>query len=344
MATLDIFRQDAFGVISLTDKINKQPFVPGRAGQVIDWAESGVSNLSIMIEEIAGELRLINPTPRGGPGETDRKEKRTVRLLAIPHYEIDGAVLADEVQSVRAFGSETEVETVMTIVNQRLQEHAAHRLDPTLEYQRLGAIKGIILNGDGSPLYNLFTEFGVSQPSTQYFDLTDASDKGRIRALCDNIVRSMARRLGGAPLPNVHAFVGDTFWDQLIKNAEIRETFLNQMQASQLREGTVYQTFNYGGITWENYRGGLGGIDGDAFTSFIDTDTAYFFPVGVPGLFRTIYGPADYMETVNTIGLPRYARQFPMPNGKGVSIESQMNALSYCTRPTALVQGVAGSA
>jgi hypothetical protein len=56
-------------------------------------------------------------------------------------------------------------------------------------------------------------------------------------------------------------------------------------------------------------------------------------------LFRTVYAPADYIETVNTIGLPRYAKQYPMPNDKGISLEMQMNALNYCTRPRVLIKG-----
>ena len=51
---LDVFNNDAFSVLSLTDAINRQPFVPGRAGTVIDWAEAGVTTLDVMLEEIAG--------------------------------------------------------------------------------------------------------------------------------------------------------------------------------------------------------------------------------------------------------------------------------------------------
>ena len=50
----------------------------------------------------------------------------------------------------------------------------------------------------------------------------------------------------------------------------------------------------------------------------------------------TRFGPADYEETVNTIGLPRYAKQWPMENGKGRSLEVQTNALCMCTQPAAL--------
>ena len=63
------------------------------------------------------------------------------------------------------------------------------------------------------------------------------------------------------------------------------------------------------------------------------------FPLGVPNLFRTVYAPADYVETVNTLGLPRYAKQWMSQNGKRIEMESQSNALSYCTRPRVLLQG-----
>lgn len=331
---LDVFKQDAFSVLSLTDAINKQPFVPGRVGQVIDWSERGVPTLSIALEEIDGTLQLINPSPRGGPGESVAKNKRTVRLLAIPHYQINDAIYADEVQGVRAFGSETQTQTVLSLVNSRLADHVQLKIDPTLEYQRVGAVKGVILNGDGSTLYDLFSEFGVTQASEIDFDLDAASPaSGALRTKCTGVVRAVATALGNAAFSGIHALCGDAFWDNLIAHSEVRATYLNQTEAAQLRGNAAYEVLDYGGIRWENYRGAVGG------SAFIHTDKVHLFPVGVPGLFRTVYGPADYLETVNTIGLPRYARQHEMQNGKGIDLEVQMNALSYCTRPSALFKG-----
>ena len=340
---LDIFTNDAFSVVSLTDMINRAPYLPGRAGTVIDWNEQGVTQLSVLVEEFGNELRLVNPTPRGGPGETMEKPGRTMRALVIPHYEIDDSVYADEVQGIRAFGSETILETVQGKVQQRLNMAAQLRLDPTLEYHRVGALRGIIVNRDGSVLYNLFNEFGITQPETIAFDFDNVTGTGRIRRLGDQANRAVMRRLGGVGYSGLYAFVGDDFWDALVNHIEVRETYLGQAEASDLRNGTVYSVFNYGGITWENYRGGIGGVDGAEHTPFIPPNEAQFFPTGVPGLFRTVYGPADYIETVNTVGLPRYAKQFRMPNDKGIYLETQMNALSYCTRPTALVRGVMGA-
>lgn len=341
MSVLNIFQDDAFSVIQLTDAINKIPFVPGRAGMLVPWDEQGVSTLTVMIEEIEGVLTLVDPTPRGGPGTTVAKERRTARSLTIPHYQVDDAIYADEVQGIRAFGQETMVDTVQGLVNRRQLSHVQQRLDPTLEYQRIGAVKGVILNGSGSTLYNLFTEFGVSQIGEIDFDLDAASPgSGVLRKKCAGVVRAIADVLGGTSFVGVHAFCGDAFFDDLLAHKEVVESYKGTPMAQVLREGYVYPNdqkingaFEFGGIVWENYRGSVGS------QKFVDTDKCHIFPVGVPGLFRTVYAPADYVETVNTIGLPRYSRQYMMPNGKGVSLEVQMNALNYCTRPRTLIQG-----
>lgn len=343
MPSLDVFNQDAFGVVSLTDAINNVPFTPGAAGRLIDWNERGVTTTSIMIEQQNGVLALINPTPRGGPGETTAKDKRNVRSLVIPHYQHDDAINADEVQGVRAFGSETEVQSVQGLVNQRLADAVNLVLDPTLELQRLGAVKGIILNADGSQLYNLFTEFSVSQETEIDFDLDNATPaSGALRKATAKATRLIANNLGGVPFTGIHAFCGDNFFDDLLAHVEVVASYSNTDMASVLRTGYVlpnnaatkiYGAFEFGGIVWHNYRGQNGA------SAMVDTNKCHIFPVGVPGLFRTVYAPADYVETVNTVGLPRYAKQWTTPNGKRIEMESQSNPLSYCTRPKVLLIG-----
>lgn len=335
---LDVFKNDAFSEITLSDAINKMPFIPGRAGKAIDWSEMGVMTPSIMIEEIAGTLVLLSPIPRGGPGQTTAKPKRTARSLTIPHYQVDDSVYADEVLAVRAFGQANMIQTIQEIVKAKLLQHIQLEMDPTLEYQRVGAVKGIILNGDGSTLYNLFTEFGVTQPTEVAFDLTAASPvSGAVRRTCAGVVRTIAEALGGVSYTGVAAFCSDSFWDDLIANSEVRSTYLNQAEAAQLRGGSAYGALNYGGITFENYQGKVGS------TAFVANDKANFFPVGVQGLFRTVYAPSDYVGMTSPVGQPRYAKQYEMANGKGVCLEAQMNALSYCTRPGTLVQGKRGA-
>ena len=42
------------------------------------------------------------------------------------------------------------------------------------------------------------------------------------------------------------------------------------------------------------------------------------------------------IETVNTMGKPRYVKQYEMPNDKGINLDTQMNALNMCTKPSVL--------
>lgn len=333
--TLDVFNQNAFSTVTLTDAINNVLFVPGRAGQIVGWEEEGVPTTSIMIEEQDGELKLLNPSPRGGPGATSADKPRKARSLIVPHYQHDDFILADSVQNVRAFGNTNVLESLQDRVNTKLEQHVRWKLDPTLEFQRVGAVKGIIINADGSTLYNLFTEFGVSQAAEVDFDLDNAAPaKGALRGVCDDVDRTMADALGSVPYTGIHALCGTDFWKNLIAHQEIHEVYLaSQTMAVALLNPMAYKTIKVGNITFEEYRGKNGA------TPFVATDKVHLFPVGVPGLWRTIYAPADYEETVNTNGLPRYAKQYPSPNGKGRHLESQMNALNYCTRPKSLVKG-----
>jgi hypothetical protein len=57
-------------------------------------------------------------------------------------------------------------------------------------------------------------------------------------------------------------------------------------------------------------------------------------------IYRTKYAPADYNETVNTMGRKLYAKQAPMEFDKGIKLEVQTNTMSWCTRPKALVGGI----
>jgi hypothetical protein len=334
---LDVFNSDLFSVVSLTDAINKPVFQPQRIGQMGLFTPRSVNTLTVIIEEKDGQLVLVSPSPRGSPGQTLDKNKARGRPFLIPHFQIDDAIYADEVQGVRAWGTESQLETVQGKIAERMMIHRASH-EVTLEYARIGAVIGVITYADGSTT-DLFTEFGVTQEAEIAFDLAAASPaSGVLRKRCAALIRLMSTNLGGLPFFGVHGLVGDTFYDDLLAHVEVRNTFLNNPAAAELRRsyvvnGQSYGSFDFGGIMFENYRGSVGG------TTFINTDKAHFFPLGVPNLFRTYFAPADYMETVNTNGKMLYVKQFPMPNDKGVSMEVQMNQLSLCTRPKALLKG-----
>jgi hypothetical protein len=334
---LDIFRSDAYGVVPLTLAINNLKFVPGYVSSRGLFSETSTSTTAVSIEEKNNTLTLIAPSPRGGPGRTMPRARRTMRMLVVPHFEINDAVMAEEVQGVRAFGQEDAVEAVMTKVGERMQT-AGQSLEYTQEHCRVGAIKGVITYADGTTL-NLYNEYGIAQPANIDMNLDAATADGSVRKQCATITRTIGTNLDGQGFTGIEAITGDDFFDALIKNPEVRATYLQTQAASDLRTGyvdagQVWGSFVFGGILWTNYRGNVGA------TPMVETNMAYLYPTGVPNLFSTVFAPADYIETVNTMGKARYVKQYTMPNDKGINMEIQMNALNICTKPLALQRAI----
>jgi hypothetical protein len=329
MPMLDVFKADAFSTQSLTASVNKMPAVPGRVGRLGIFNEKGVLTPNVVIEELNGSLSLIPTSPRGGPGNQVQHDKRKVRSFIVPHLKTYGHVYADEVSGIRAFGSETEIQTVKGVVDQRLAAQTS-RHDATLEYGRIGAIKGIILDADGtSVIYNLFTEFGVAQTTVDFVLGTAGTN---IKGKCLEVKRAIEDELGMVVLQGVHCFCGKTWFDKFVAHPEVKAAYERWRDGEFLRSDNR-RGFEFAGITFEEYSGKVGSVN------FVADNEAHFFPLGVPGLFETCFAPADYMETVNTLGLPRYSKQKPMDFDRGVSFEVQSNPLSYCTRPKTLVKG-----
>ena len=329
---LNVFETDAFSFVNLTDSINNLPFVPGRLGDLGLFTEVGITTTDVMIENKDGYLALISPSKRGEAGKTSPKILRGARKLGTSHFQIDDFILAEEVQNIREFGMPAQPRTIETYLSQRMSE-ITPRFDATLEHQRVGALKGVILDADGNIVYNLFEAFGVSAPADVSFSLA-SSAKPRKQAA--DLWRDIAKSLGGVAMSGIGVMCGDDFFDALMTHPDVEKTYLYQ-EGEVVREGMAYRQLRYADILWENYRGYVPANDGTGnVTPFIATNEARAYPMGVPNFFRTVFAPADYMETVNTIGLPRYAKAIPSDNNKGVRLEMQTNPLSYCTRPAAL--------
>lgn len=322
---LDIFKNDAFTTTSLTAAILKAPFKPSRIGSLGLFRSKGITSTSVVVEEKDGQLELIETSPRGGPGGNIGNSRRTMRSFLVPHLERNSNVMADQVQGVRAFGSENELEGVQAVVNERLATARGNH-EVTLEYHRIGAIKGQILDANGSTvIYNLFTEFGVAQQTYQL--QLDAE----VRQQVVEIQRLSENELGAEPVSGYRAFCGDHFFDSLIEADSVKES-LKYQESAQLRTD-LRKGFQYAGVTWENYRGSVGGV------GFVPTGEAYVVPEGTD-IFQTSFAPADFIETVNTVGLPVYAKQAPDPSGMNrfVTLHTQSNPLCLCLRPRAVIK------
>lgn len=325
---LDIFNNDAFGVSQLSLAMNDVvPHQPGRIGQLGLFTEEGISTTSVTIESIGTTLNLIQSSERGSPPKPVGGDKRKLRSFSVVHLSRTGSVLADEVQNLRAFGSETEVETVQNLINRKLGK-MKRDMDATHEWQRMGAIKGQVLDADLSVLLDYYTDFGVAQ-NTKSFVLGTATTKVKIK--CIELQRQIEAELGGIMHSGVRVLCSPGFFDSFVGHDAVIAAYDRWMDGQFQRE-TQRKGFWFGDIWWEEYRGKVGA------TEFIADGEAYAVPEGIPDQFVSYFGPADYLETVNTQGLPYYAKQWNMEGDKGRVIEAQSNPLHLNTRPRAVVK------
>ena len=330
MLTLDVFQDDAFGVITLTAAINMPPegeHVPGIVDDL--FHESGISTLVVQIERQGQVLTLVPAAPRGAPGDVTTGPSRNMIAFTCAHLPTTGNVSADEVQGVRAFGTLSELQSLQALVNQRLQT-MRKRLEATLAYQRMGAVKGLVLDADGStPILNVFHAFGVEQ-QVQGMGLNIATTD--VRQVAVTAKRRAEDALGdSAVIRGYRALCGRDFFDGLVAHPNVQEAYQRWQSGDALR-ADLRQGFRLADIEWREYYGMVNGIP------FIQPDEAYLIPMGVDELFITRFGPANYIDTVNTMGVPFYASQKIMDHNKGVSLEAQSNPLTLCTRPRAIIR------
>jgi hypothetical protein len=328
MPTLDIFNNDAFSLVNATKAINDVPHQPGRIGELGYFSEEGITTATLSLEQQGTSIALVPAGQRGSSGTIVVGDKRKIIPIQTIHLPQRAAILADEVQGLRAFGTDSELETVQNVFNKRLVK-MRRNIDTTIEYQRMGAIKGQVLDSDGSTvILDLFNTFGVSQ-TTHAMLLSTPTTKVRNKVV--EAKRKIETALGALPYSGLRVLCSASFFDALVGHAAVEDAFDRWMNGDFLRQDQR-GGFYYAGVFWEEYRGQIGSV------KFIADDTAYMIPEGVPDLFVTNFAPADYMETANTIGLPYYAKQEAKPMNKGIDIESQSNPISICTRPAAIAK------
>lgn len=341
MANMSTFDDPAFSLATMTLAIEKMPTVPTFLGNLGIFGEGeGVDTEIVQIEQKGMTLSLIPTSQRGTEPPMAGNDKRSVRSFNIPRVAKSDQLFFREIANIRAFGTQTELETVAQKVLQKqkklFMEHAL-----TMEYHRLGAIQGILLDTDGSTIYNYFTEFNITPPTEIDFNLDAASPaEGDLLDKCKAAKRAAIRALGNAYVPGVTRFMwlcGDTFYDQFTKHNDVRVTYKNWEAAAALRGsvGATFDTFTFGEMEWHNYQG-----TDDNSTVAIGTTKAKLIVLGVPGLYQRYTGCGEEEELVNTIGRPIYSQLVRDPKrNQWVQPEIFSYPLHMCTRPEVLLSG-----
>ncbi len=203
----------------------------------------------------------------------------------------------------------------------------------TLEHLRIGALKGTILDADGSELVNLYDEFEITAKTINFALGTESTN---VKKKCLEVKRHIEKSLRGEVMRTIHALVSPEFFDALTGHASVKEAFERWQEGRALRDD-MRDGFTFGGITFEEYNAEAGDVDGNV-RRFIAEGEGHAFPMGTLNTFRTYFAPADFNETVNTLGREIYAKQESRKFERGTDLHTQSNPLPLCLRPAVLVK------
>lgn len=327
-----------FEVADWTQELNVIPNQWGTIGQLGIFQEDSVAEHTVVFEEIVKDGALIVDRVRGERGNVNKDYTRKIHTFAVPHFPLEDAILPQDLQGKRAYGSPDQAET-LAAVRQRKMERIAQNHAWTLEYARAQAIvAGTVYAPNGTVTQNWFTEFGVSQTSIDFLLGTSSTEViGKIET---GIAAIQDNAGNGGVLTGVVALCGPTFFSKLISHPNVKAAYqyytstqepLRNRVAAGGSASAMHREFFYAGVRFVEMRDQYNG------SALIPAAEAYMIPTGTDA-FRTYFSPANRFGLTNTLGERMYMFEYAAPNGTKVEIETESNFVNAIMRPAVVVK------
>ncbi|MCB1378001.1 MAG: major capsid protein [Alphaproteobacteria bacterium] len=333
-AIINPFDTGGYTLAEMTEAINILPNIYTRLGEMGLFRFEGVTQRSVIIEQAEGVLNLLPTVPLGGPATVANRDTRSMRSFTVPWIPHDDVITPQDIQGVRGFGVADAADPLATVMERKLTRMRAKHAQ-TREYMEVNALRGIVKDGAGTTLYNYFTEFGLTQLTVDFVLGTAGTNvQGKVR----DVLRKVETELKGETMNGVLALVSPEFFDKLISHAKVEDAYkyFSSTGAQPLREDTR-RRFPFAGLIFEEYNATVTLSSGSTET-LVPAGEGIAFPMGTMDTFVTYGAPANLIETVNTMGLPIYARQIARNDGSAIDVKTEASVLPVNKRPRLAVK------
>jgi len=327
----DFFRDDAFSAVELTTQINKEPFLPTLNGESVFQAIS-VPTIDVALEVEKGKFCILDVRPRGAPPPENtlvQPEFYSVRTRMIND---SITIQSEQLQGIVGMPYSTQFQTLQSLVA-RGQAMMRRNMVATYRQSYLACLQGKWIN-NGRTIIDWYDYWGQAQAAEIDFALT--TDTTDVLGKCEQVRYQMSRSSDGMVPEDVmiHGYMGRNFSAALRGHKAVKDTYMGFADAREYRNERTFNSFEYGGIMWHNFRG-----TADDTTIAIPDNKVIFYPVGTD-IFKVFYGPHDSFATVNTPGVPMYVVQtFDRDRDQWVRYENWTYPLIACLQPACLQRG-----
>lgn len=330
-----------FTAIDLTGQIDRVPNLYGRLNELNLMPTKGVSSTIVEITEREGQIVVLAAEARDGdvPLGTNASERSI--FLQVPHIPHLARITPKDLQDKYQIVDGRRVPRTLATVTVEKLTHIRSLHAITLEFLRMGALKGLIVDGRNRVLYDLHQVFG-REKKTVYFDLSDNTTK--VREKTYEVARHIEDSLKGEVTNgNIHALVSPEFFDAFTSHPNVEKFYLGHAEGLQRLGQDPRKGFKFGALTIEEYNAKAADLTGTT-RRFIAAGKGHAFPLGTMNTFRTHLAPANHVAMVNTIGTEIFVSPEILKHGAGVEMKSESNPLPVCARPELLVELDAGAA
>ncbi|RYC10170.1 major capsid protein [Ciceribacter ferrooxidans] len=335
--------------VELTEEVNRIPNTYGLINALNLAPSETKGSRYVRIGYRDGQIYVLAAEPRGAPGDVGENDTENSIIFEIPHFpHID-------------FIGPDDIDNVLEIVNGQitpasLDREVARKLDTirrkhgiTREYVRLGMLKGLIKDGKGRTLYDLYDVFGITKKTV---DFTLGTAGTNIMDKCEEVRDHIQTNLKGETSNGIEVIVSPTYFSKFVAHPNVEKFWLQAQNSTYHTEitrsnlgGNWGRSLLFGEILWREYKGSLPvkSASGEITSEpNVAANMGHAFPTGTQNMMRTYDGPVYHINRLNQpidgTAEPILVTTKELAHGAGYELKSQSNILAICKQPECQVE------
>lgn len=330
---------NAFEVVDYSMEIANIPQVNTLLGDTGLFQEEFLSTHTVTFEEVNGSIGLVGDVPRGAKPQANTDDVRKIRSYPLARFAMTDAILPQDIQGKRAYGSTDAAETEAAVLMRKM-ERAMRNYSATMEAARFSTLTtGAIYAPNGTIAGNFFTDFGVVQKVVD-FDLTVGTSDPVAKV--EEVIAYLQDTVSDTDIvTGVVGYCSPEFFAAFIAHPKVQSayTYYSATEGQSIlrnRAGNDFslnRRFTYAGVTLIEVRNIFAG------QRAIPVDEAVFVPLGTQDAFVTAFGPMDRLDFVNTMAERIYALSWRDPKGLSVDLDFESNFINILKKPALVVKG-----
>lgn len=336
--------------VELTEEVNRIPNNFGMLNALNLAPDESMASRYVRIDFRDGYIVVLAADEPGAPGQMSEQDDVGGTILMIPHFpHIETIKTEDLVGGVEVINGMMSARNLDTETARRLNTiRRNHSI--TLEYIRMGMLRGLIKDGKGRTLYDLFSIFNLTKKTID-FELGTASTN--VYEKCEAVIDHVQTNLKGETSTQIETVVSPSFFNKLVSHPKVEKYWIQTQNAPMLQNfererlgGNWGRLMEFGQILFREYKGTFpvrntaGAITSEAI---VEANKGHAYPAGTQNLFRTYQGPVHHVDMVNVApdaSDPIYVSSKVLDHGAGVEMKSQSNRIAVCKQPNLVVEVV----